>query len=308
MDMEKEYSNNERKKHVFHRRKQIRREGRARREEERAERKRKYVLSSSSDEEDEKKERKKRPKGDERGSRHKEVRVQGEPLRHTTHKREDERKTKKDLKEKKGHSSGSASEKTKSHSGYHFNYGRSNNNVSDSKKLTISGSHTKSDKINKMHYYSQTFGKDILVGKDGKPKPKNKDKVGFYSSSSGRSDKNKNTIVTKHNNNEGGTGNLIQNPLFCGQGRWTSYVLVINRLIPNSLLPVSIKEEKSSPPSNSTLMPPPPPPTISAKSQQLKTSPTSPMISPSSDTVKDMGRDQETKQNFNDLELIWKPL
>ena len=128
---------------------------------------------------------------------------------------------------------------------------------------------------------------------------------GIMSSSTDSAAEDETVILTKHNNNEGGTGNLIQNPLFCGQGRWTSYVLVINRLIPNSLLPVSIKKEKSSP-SNSTLMPPPPPPTISAKSQQLKTSPTSPMMSPSSDTVKDMGRDQETKQNFNDLELIWK--
>ena len=57
------------------------------------------------------------------------------------------------------------------------------------------------------------------MGRDGKPKPKNMDKVGFYSSSGGGGDKSKHSNGTKLNNNEEKIGKLMQNPLFCGKGR-----------------------------------------------------------------------------------------
>ena len=85
-------------------------------------------MESSSDEEDgrSKKEAEKRPKVEEGQNRHK---ADSTPR---PHKREEERKTKKEMKEKRGDSGGSTIEKAKTHSGYHFNYGRPNNNVSTS--------------------------------------------------------------------------------------------------------------------------------------------------------------------------------
>ena len=92
-------------------------------------------MESSSDEEDgrSKKEAEKRPKVEEGQNRHK---ADSTPR---PHKREEERKTKKETKEKRGDSGGSTIEKAKTHSGYHFNYGRPNNKVSTSKeRLAIS--------------------------------------------------------------------------------------------------------------------------------------------------------------------------
>ena len=83
-------------------------------------------MESSSDEEDgrSKKEAKKRPKVEEGENRHK----GGSTPR--PQKREEEKKTKTETKEKRGDSGGSTIEKAKTHSGYHFNYGRPNSNVS----------------------------------------------------------------------------------------------------------------------------------------------------------------------------------
>ena len=58
------------------------------------------------------------------------------------------------------------------------------------------------------------------MGRDGKPKPKNTDKVGFKTSSGCGGDKIKSANGTRHNNNnEGGAVKLIQNPLFIGKGK-----------------------------------------------------------------------------------------
>ena len=215
-------------------RKKYRREGRARRNEEKAERKRKFLSSSDEEDERDKKKEKKRPKGDEREN------SGYDPISKLKLKREEERKTKKESKEKKRDVGGAAHEKTKTHSGYNFNYGRSNNNVgnSDPKGSQFLDS-VKSE--TKQHDYSQAFvGK--IAGMDGKPKPKNKDKVGFYSSSG--SDKNKNSNGPK-NNNEEGTGKLIQNPLFCGQGRSTDDLLVVNGLHDTSYFSSSFPERNT---------------------------------------------------------------
>ena len=137
------------------------------------------------------------------------------------------------------------------------------------------------------------------MGRDGKPKPKNTDKVGFRTSGGGGGDKNKSANGTRHNNNNEGAGvKLIQNPLFIGKGRSTIYSSLIVHKRFHIQFPVCPKEESLL--SNSALMPPPPPPKVEKKEEsppvkeESKEPHKSPMASTSGGNVKDFGRNDET--------------
>ena len=143
------------------------------------------------------------------------------------------------------------------------------------------------------------------MGRDGKPKPKNTDKVGFKTSSGCGGDKIKSANGTRHNNNnEGGGVKLIQNPLFIGKGRMTFYSsLNVHQRFPIQF-PVSPKEEPS--PSNSALMPPPPPPPKIATKEESKEPPKSPTAFTSGGSVKELGRNDEQIFGGWDVQELWK--